>query len=134
MRQTRLRIIDGRWEARICAILLVLAVGLACPAPRAIAEEVGANRAELIRSLLPTVVNIAVRKEEPTETQTANASASSGSGKDVTKTFVGSGFVIDPSGLIVTNEHVIDGAYEITVTLSDGTVLPGAGAACLADR
>jgi serine protease Do len=125
MRQTRLRIIDGRWETRIRAILLVLAVGLACPAPRAVAEEVGANRADLIRGLLPTVVNIAVRKDVPTETQTANASASSGSATDVTKTFVGSGFIIDPSGLIITNEHVIDGAYDITVTLSDGTVLPG---------
>jgi serine protease Do len=33
----------------------------------------------------------------------------------------GSGFVIDPSGLVVTNNHVIDGATEVTVTLNDGT-------------
>lgn len=32
----------------------------------------------------------------------------------------GSGFVIDPSGLVVTNNHVIDGASEVTVTLNDG--------------
>jgi serine protease Do len=36
---------------------------------------------------------------------------------------LGSGFVIDPSGLIVTNNHVINGAEEITVTLQDNTVL-----------
>ncbi|MGH6877607.1 MAG: Do family serine endopeptidase, partial [Rhizomicrobium sp.] len=36
---------------------------------------------------------------------------------------LGSGFVIDPSGLIVTNNHVIDGADAITVTLNDGTTL-----------
>lgn len=36
---------------------------------------------------------------------------------------LGSGFVIDPSGLIVTNNHVIDGADEITVTLQDNTSL-----------
>ncbi len=36
---------------------------------------------------------------------------------------LGSGFIIDPSGLIVTNNHVIDGADEITVTLSDNTTL-----------
>ncbi len=37
---------------------------------------------------------------------------------------LGSGFIIDPSGLIVTNNHVIAGAQQITVTLHDGTVLP----------
>jgi serine protease Do len=36
---------------------------------------------------------------------------------------LGSGFIIDPSGLVVTNNHVIDGADEITVTLQDNTVL-----------
>ena len=37
---------------------------------------------------------------------------------------LGSGFIIDPSGLIVTNNHVIEGADEITVTLQDNTTLP----------
>ena len=36
---------------------------------------------------------------------------------------LGSGFVIDPSGLVVTNNHVIDGADEITVILQDNTNL-----------
>ncbi len=36
---------------------------------------------------------------------------------------LGSGFVIDTAGLIVTNNHVIDGADEITVILSDNTKL-----------
>ena len=40
---------------------------------------------------------------------------------------LGSGFIIDPSGLIVTNNHVIANAEQITVTLSDDTVLAGAG-------
>jgi serine protease Do len=33
---------------------------------------------------------------------------------------LGSGFIIDPSGLIVTNDHVIANAAQINVTLSDG--------------
>jgi len=36
---------------------------------------------------------------------------------------LGSGFVIDASGLVVTNNHVIDGADEIFVIFNDGTKL-----------
>src|SRR5262249_56158492 len=33
---------------------------------------------------------------------------------------LGSGFIIDPSGIVVTNNHVISEADEITVILNDG--------------
>ena len=33
---------------------------------------------------------------------------------------MGSGFIIDPAGYIVTNNHVVDGAHEVSVTLTDG--------------
>ncbi|MBE9606194.1 DegQ family serine endoprotease [Acetobacteraceae bacterium H6797] len=36
---------------------------------------------------------------------------------------LGSGFIIDPSGIVVTNNHVIDGADEINVVLQDNTTL-----------
>ena len=36
---------------------------------------------------------------------------------------LGSGFIIDPTGIVVTNNHVIEGADEITVTLQDNTSL-----------
>jgi serine protease Do len=36
---------------------------------------------------------------------------------------LGSGFVIDPSGLVVTNNHVIEGADEIIINFTDGSKL-----------
>ncbi len=38
-------------------------------------------------------------------------------------TSMGSGFVVDPSGIIVTNNHVVEGAESIEVHLHDDTVL-----------
>jgi serine protease Do len=95
------------------------------------ADDAGATKSDLITSLLPTVVNISVRKVEPaTPAATGDAvavdapKAPPDNTPDV-KGYVGSGFVIDPSGVIVTNFHVVDGAFQITVTMSDGTRLPG---------
>ena len=39
-------------------------------------------------------------------------------------TSVGSGFVIDAAGHVVTNNHVVEGGEDIKVTLHDGTELP----------
>ncbi|MGI9402176.1 MAG: trypsin-like peptidase domain-containing protein, partial [Rhizobiaceae bacterium] len=40
-----------------------------------------------------------------------------------TRNSLGSGFVIDPKGIIVTNNHVISDADEVTVNFSDGAQL-----------
>ncbi|MCX5705006.1 MAG: tetratricopeptide repeat protein [Candidatus Omnitrophica bacterium] len=45
-----------------------------------------------------------------------------GSFKKIVKDLFGSGFIIDASGVIVTNYHVISAAQEIKVKLKDGTV------------
>ncbi|RLI07067.1 trypsin, partial [Candidatus Bathyarchaeota archaeon] len=36
----------------------------------------------------------------------------------------GSGFVYDDEGRIITNNHVVEDAVEITVTFIDGTIVP----------
>ncbi len=36
----------------------------------------------------------------------------------------GTGVIIDQNGYIVTNNHVVDGAYELSVTLSNGEEIP----------
>ncbi|MDR3533870.1 MAG: trypsin-like peptidase domain-containing protein [Rhodopila sp.] len=106
------------------AIMVVVGWTVASPA---FADDVGASKSELIRGLLPTVVNISVRKEEPASptAATVSAAAPTASPGPAIKSFVGSGFVIDPSGLIVTNYHVVEDAFEVTVTFSDGTRLLG---------
>ena len=77
-------------------ILVAVAFVLSVSDVSAHAADLVANRSELIQRLLPTVVNITVRKEVAPPHRRATASASSGSAS--TKSYVGSGFVIDPSG------------------------------------
>src|SRR5579871_4495512 len=97
--------------------------------------------ADLAEHLLPMVVNISTSqtlRRRPTDApQAQGPQAQPGSPlDDFFKDFMdrnnrprrvqslGSGFVIDPAGYIVTNNHVIEGADEITVILSDGTSMP----------
>ena len=45
---------------------------------------------------------------------------SNGGGAGMEQHALGSGFIIDPAGYIVTNNHVVDGAHDVSVTLTDG--------------
>lgn len=52
-----------------------------------------------------------------------NKKGKPGAGPDRKVSSLGSGFVIDPSGLVVTNHHVIEGADEIIINFPNGTKL-----------
>ncbi|NWG72256.1 MAG: Do family serine endopeptidase [Parvularculaceae bacterium] len=76
--------------------------------------------ADLAETLTPAVVNISTA-------QRVGGSPVSGELAPLQKKFsgpraasLGSGFIISPNGIVVTNNHVIDNADEIAVTLSDG--------------
>jgi serine protease Do len=105
----------------IVLVLLCLSRGPAMPPANA--QEMQYNQAALIRGLLPTVVNISAHAVVKPDTTTMRASSNVPSEGVQIKYSAGSGFVVDPSGVIVTNWHVVDGAYEIFVTFSDGSRL-----------
>ena len=102
MRRTALRI--------TLMIAFVLSPGLRHTSAEA--ADPAVNWSRIAQRVVPAIVNIVTdriaRKKD---------------GSDYRESFSGSGVIIDPSGEIVTNKHVIAGGFRITVTLHDGTTL-----------
>ena len=97
--------------------LIILAFAcfvLVCTSSRIVARGVQVDEAAAVRRAAPAVVSISVWKAVP-------PSQPGGSPRLVK--FYGSGFLIDPSGIIVTNKHVIDGAIDIKAVLVGGNVM-----------
>lgn len=113
-------------------------------AQSAAAQQRGpASVADLAEGLLDAVVNISisqdaegsdadsgspspkVQKDAPFEQYFNDyfSKRKKDGGKNRKVNSLGSGFVIDPAGYIVTNNHVIEGADEIDVNFADGTTL-----------
>jgi serine protease Do len=123
---TRARRLRRLLRPCISAVMLMATLVLTHPG-RGFADELGADRSETIGKLLPTVVSISVKKFQLPSSGTSGQSAASAAPDPESgiKYYGGSGFVIDPSGLIVTNYHVVEDAFEISVRFSDGTRLQG---------
>jgi serine protease Do len=111
-----------------------MVLALALPLIAAPAFATGPDSfAPLIKRVRPAVVNIRI-----TETVASEEDPLAGLPPELRQLFRdrlppqrhqqmegrGSGFIIDPSGYIVTNDHVVGKADEIVVGFADGTELP----------
>lgn len=116
---------------------------LICLPLQAIAQTVAVDVADLVEKLTPAVVNISTTQKMPERRQGVGLPPEFQEffeqfglpgmpmpfgmeeedipGAKRQATSLGSGFIIDPKGYVVTNRHVIEGADEVTVTLSNET-------------
>lgn len=100
-----------------------------------------ASVADLAEGLLDAVVNISTSQNVKNDDQAPapvvpegspfqdffdeffKGQGSDGSNRQRTVNSLGSGFVVDPSGIIVTNNHVIEGADDIEINFANGSKL-----------
>lgn len=125
------------WQQLHQTVFLSLALLLAACSPQtASARGAPDSLSPLVKKVLPSVVNIAVTEtvsggdmlsELPPELRDTPL------GREFRRRFgnrreqvagAGSGFIIDPTGIIVTNNHVVEHADKIVVSLTDGRQLP----------
>ncbi len=121
---------NRRIRAALFASALLLSGCTAVPSLAQLATRPG-SFAPLVKRVVPAVVNISVIEGQteaasPIPPELRGTPAERALRDRLRRRSVlgaGSGFIIDPTGIIVTNTHVVGRANRITVSLSDGTEL-----------
>jgi S1-C subfamily serine protease len=98
-----------RCPARICIALMMIALGGCAHAAR---PACSGDIPTLFERISPAVVMISAQSINPYRMQGRVSH------------IIGSGFIYDSKGLILTNSHVAFGRQTLYVTLDDGTVVP----------
>lgn len=116
-----------RFAVVFCAVL-ALALGMVAPA---FARGAPDSFADLSARLLPTVVGISSSQVMRSQQKSGDFSSrlqdmfrkapAKGGVRRISS--VGSGFIIDAGGYIITNNHVVEGADKIEVSLNNGETL-----------
>jgi serine protease Do len=130
---------NGRW-----ALAIFAAAVIAWPGPASTASLHGPDAiSDVAEAVIDAVVNISTKQtvdmsnnampqlppgspfEEFFDEFFKNRKGQGGQGNQTPRRVnsLGSGFIIDPSGLVVTNNHVIADSDEISVILNDGSTL-----------
>src|SRR6202035_1785180 len=108
----------GNFLSGLYAAMIVGIISSILPPPATAQSPLRDSSADIVELVMPSVVGIAIKGMiDPSE----DDGSRKGFNAPVIVDLVGSGVIADATGLIVTNRHVIEGAYQIQVRLHDGT-------------